>query len=331
MQVERPASEPLRTRPPGSRAAPPATTLQWTVGLSTVYESNLERRHRGLESMGVLLSAGAGVRTGAAGSVVSVDYDYALHRYELGDRWDRAAHTGRVALSSRLGSAVILAATAEYASGRSSEDSEIGTEYSVLPRIEVRPDARHRIRLQGGYRKRRFGDLSGSNADNQLLGLDYRLGASRRPALQIASRYDANTTEEPRNRFQRWSHTARFTIPIAAAGEVAFEVRQSTRRYPDRLLHMEPIENVGAEGIEWLSAYHEANPGWPGPGVTQPDDRWRTFPRIDEIWSPAVGIALRTPGGIELDLYYTYETRLSNDLRKGYGAHTTRLSTRLRR
>lgn len=317
-------AEPATARQAGRQLV----SVEWNAGVHTVYDTNLERRHDGLASFGLVAAAGAGLRAGLGASGAALTYDYALYRYELSEHFNRSAHTVRTNLTIRPARPLLVAATAEYATGSASEDREIGSQLSLIPRVELRAGTRHRLRLQAGYRLRRFGDLSGEDVDNYLVSLDYRLGVSRRPTIELGSRFDTNTDADPRSSFDRWTHRLRFNAPVGAGAELNLGMQQSTRNYPHRLLHMEAGEDLAAEGVEWLARYQDAERNWPippHPAATLPG-----VPRRDEIWMPSLGFIWRTRAGLELELGYQFEARVSNDLRRGYSGHTTTFATRVR-
>lgn len=181
------------------------------------------------------------------------------------------------------------------------------------------------------HRIRRFGERSGKDAVNQGLGVDYRVGRSDQPRLEMGSRYDVSATTDPRSEFQRWSHRAMFNAPLARRLDLELGATQTTRTYPKRLVELEPIGSLDLNDEErrLLEHYLPDNSG-SIPFDDMPDDlflRWRDLPRRDEMWAPTASIALRAANGVQARLAYEMEVRLSNDLRRGYSGHSVELWT----
>jgi hypothetical protein len=325
-----PASPANAQADPRGRPRPVVIRPYIDLGVTSVHDTNLERRFGGPSAFGMEAGTLAGVRAAASSLSASLDYRLGVHRFETGGRWNWVSHTTRAVLAARAG-ALTISATGEYLVGTPSEDREIGNQYGILPRLELRLDSRNRLRLQLGYRMRRFGDLGGDRAHNRLAGVDYRIGASGSANLELGSRFETNDTQNPRTDFRRWTHRLRFSSPVGRDGEIAFQVRHYSRLYPERFLRMEAVDDVMDPDSAWRSAYRQYEPGtWPAV-IPLPDESTDRFPRHDLIWIPSIEFGHRVGGGLELEFGYQYEIRVSNDLRKDYSGHTLRLGTRLRR
>jgi hypothetical protein len=313
---------------PRSRAATVRPYLD--LGVTSIYDTNLERRHDGPAALGLQIRALAGLRASGRRLTGSFDYALGLNRFDAGGRWNWVSHTARAAFAARLGP-VTLGATGEYLVGIASEDSEIGDQYGVLPRLELRLDDRNRLRVQVGQRKRRFGELGGEDADNRLIGLDYRIGRSGSATIELGSRFELNDTEDSRSRFRRWTHWLRFVAPLGSGTDLSLELRHYARVYPERFLHMESPDVLVDPDSAWPPGYRELQPGQLPQVIPWPDETLGRFPRHDLVWIPSVSVAWRVAGGLELELRYQYEARLSNDLRRDYGGHLITVGTRVRR
>ncbi|HUF68840.1 MAG TPA: hypothetical protein VMM79_09385 [Longimicrobiales bacterium] len=306
------------------RRGPSFARLGFELTGSSVYDSNLSRSVDRLESWGWTAGGATTLHLERGATALSLEYGVDAHRFGASDRWDRVTQEARATFAGRISDALRVDVMAEHGTGRASEDREIGKEYAVFPRLDVLPDSRSRIRIRGGYRIRDYGDLGGRNARNRLIGVDYRIGASGGAGVEIGTRYEVNVTEEARNRFYRWRHRARFTAPLGRASDIAIALEQQSRRYPERLLSMEPVDQLSGEARDLLAGYTDS--GIPGGGTgTDP----RTFPRHDQIWKPSLEITYGA-GPVEIELGYEFEARLSNDLRRGYDGHTLTLGTRVR-
>jgi hypothetical protein len=318
-------------------AAPPAAgqtpfRLGVGVGLATAYDSNVEHRFDGVAALSV---AGAGdleLRRAGRRTDVRLAYAIAHHHYEIEPSRNRTTHDARIGLGYAPSRRYTLSMNLESSIGRLSEDRELGTQHSLTPRLDIRLDERNRLRLRSLHRLRRFGERSGRDVVNHGAGLDYRIGASRQPTLELATRYDQTHTTDPRSRFRRWSHRATFTAPLGSGSTLTLVARQTTRTYPDRHVGLEPIAELDLlpEERRILDHYTDAEPLRSIPFERIPDEvllRWRDLPRRDEIWAPHAALTLR-PAGVELRIAYDLEVRLSNDLRRGYTAHQFELGSR---
>jgi len=309
-----------------SPSRPPFLRLGAEAGAGSVYDTNLERRHDGFQSWGWTAAAAANLRAQAGPASLSLGYRVEAHRFDADERWNRVTRLASAITGIRISRVLLLDVTAEHVTGRASEDREIGDEYALLPRLELRPDGRNRIRIRAGYRVRNYGDLGGRDARNRLIGFDYRIGPSGGARVELGSRYEINATDDARNGFHRWTHRVRFNAPLATGTEIAFELYQYSRTYPDRLLSMEAPTDLSDEGVDILAGYRDTGAAAGSNDAMTDQD---LFPRHDQIWAPSI-VLLRAAGPVEVQIAYQFEARLSNDLRRGYTGHTTTVTTRVR-
>jgi hypothetical protein len=315
---------------PGSRSTARTVRPYLELGVTSVYDTNLERRYDGPAALGVQTRALAGLRASGRQLTASLDYALGLNRFDTGGRWNWKSHTARASIAARSGP-VTLAVTGEYLVGIASEDSEIGNQFGVLPRLELRLGQRNQLRVQAGQRERRFGELGGENADNRFIGADYRIGRSGSATLELGSRFELNDTEDSRSRFRRWTHWLRFFAPFGTGSDLSLELRHYSRVYPERYLSMESPDVLVHPGTALPPGYRDLLPGRLSQVIPWPDETRDRFPRHDLVWIPSAAFAQRVAGGVEFRLGYQYEARLSNDLRRDYGGHLITFGTRVRR
>lgn len=311
---------------------------RWTteVGFATAYDSNVNHRADGAASFVGIGSGGVSLTRRQGALRLDAAYSASLHRYDAIPQKDRTSHDTRATLALALGRRATLAATGEISIGGLSEDREVGSEYTLAPRLDLNLDDRNRVRLHTGYRRRAYGELSGRDAGNVLAGIDYRVGAATGARLEIGTRWDANRSGDTRSRFRRWTHRLRFHAPIGQSVAFAVGARQTTRTYPERFIELEPLAELVLSDAERaaLAAYTEdTGPGRHARVGDYPPElfeKWRELPRRDEVWAPQAELTIAATRTLQIELGYEFEARLSNDLRRGYDGHRTTLATRIR-
>jgi len=305
------------------------------VGLATVYDSNLDHRAAAVPGLSTAASGDLDLRYSGRRLGLQLAYVASHYRYEGDPERNRTTHNSRAVLSFTPSAVLLLSVTFEGSFGGLSEDREIGTQYGFVPRVEIRPDGRNRLRLYSLHRERRYGELSGRDVSNHGAGLDYRVGGRGQPTLELGTRYERTLTEDERSRFNRWTHRVTFTAQLSSAAALTLGGYQSTRTYPERLVELEPLSELELlpEERRLLEGYvRDQDIAGTSPFELVPPDqllRWRDLPRRDEIWAPAASLAMRALG-LEVRLAYDLEVRFSNDLRRGYTAHSLGLRTRWR-
>jgi hypothetical protein len=314
-------------------AAQPPLRLRAGIGVSTAYDSNLDHRFDGAGAASVTGTGDVELRL--AGRRTDIRFAYALQRqhYEMEPARDRTAHDIRLSLNYSPSRRYALSTTVESLIGGLSEDQEVGTQHALNPRLDIQLNERNRLRLRSMHRLRHYGERSGRDAVNHGAGVAYRVGASRQPTLELSTRFDRTHTSDLRSQSSRWTHGATFATPLGANAALELSARQTTRVYPHRHIGLEPISELDLlpEERRILEFYSDAGqPTGTIPFDRIPDEellRWRDLPRRDEIWAPRIALNVRT-GAVELLIAYDLESRLSNDLRRGYIAHTIGLGSR---
>lgn len=278
----------------------PVKRNRFTVenAVTNVYDSNIEHDSTNLGSYGVVVGGNGRFRSQASGPAVQLEYGIAVHQYTATDRWDRVSQIGRAGVDAPVGKHLLFGLTGEIFLKGSSEDREIGDQYAILPRVEIRPTDNTRFRVITAYRKRYYGESSGSNATNRYVTFDSRIRLNG-GTLEGAARFEENLPKLTRLRFQRQTFTGRYGWTVGERSELIAGVEYRPVRYPERTVDIEDDEG---ETIR---------------EEVRRDTRWK--PHL--IWLREWTRKLRT------DLEYEYEWRLSNDPDKRYRGHVLTLTT----
>lgn len=268
-----------------------------------VYDSNVEHDSTNIGSHGFVVGANARFRTRSSRPSLLLEYGIARHSYTATDRWDRVSQLGRLGLDFPAG-ALLFGVVGEASLKGSSEDREIGDQYAVLPRIELRPLDDLRLRVIGAYRQRYYGEASGSNAVNRYVNVDMRWRVTP-GTFEAGARFEENRPERSRNRFQRFTYSSAFTWLLGDRDELLVGLEYRPVRYPERTVDIPIIDEDGEEDeIE--------------------------VPRRDERWKPEVGWLREWNRKIYSELEYEYEARSSNDPDKRYRGHVITFTTGVR-
>ena len=163
-----------------------------------------------------------------------------MHQYTATDRWDRVSQIGRAGVDAPLGKHLLFGVTGEIFLKGSSEDREIGDQYAVLPRMEIRPTDNTRFSVITAYRKRYYGESSGSNATNRYVTFDSRIRLNG-GTLEGAARFQENLPKLTRLRFQRQTFTGRYGWTIGDGGELIAGVEYRPVRYPERTVALRKL------------------------------------------------------------------------------------------
>ena len=322
---------------PGGAAARQgmSSQLRGELSLGSTYYTNVEHKPTGAETVGLELGGRARLQLTTGAFAANLQHDVSVHRYRVLPDRDRTSHASRLTIDLTASDAVAFRTTAIVSFAGLSEDREVGTEYAVTEAMDVRFDARNRVRFSSGYSKRRYGERSGRNASNWSLGAEYTVGGQDKAALFLASKYDWNVTDEPKSEFRRWTHRVAFRAPLPGS-ELAVGISRITREYPYRLVELEEVRDLDLGEVESdvLDDYVRET-GTPRASIPVAEvlsafpPRWRDLPRRDEIWSSSAGLTVMPGRTLEIELAYEFEARLSTDLRRGYSGHTLALISRV--
>lgn len=285
-----------------SRQIPPRRRRFWFESdVTNVYDSNIEHDSTNIGSYGLVAGANGRFRTRSSRPALQLEYGVAVHSYTATDRFDRVSQLGRAGVDVPLGRIVLLGLTAEASLKGTSEDREIGDQYAILPRLELRPTDNIRFRVITAYRRRYYGESSGSNAANRYATVDTRIrfGAGR---LEGVARFEENLPETERSRFERQTYITRYTWLPTDRDELQAGLEYRPVRYPGRTVNIKIIDDDGDEDeIE----------------VTRQDKRWK----------PEVSWVREWTRNLRTELEYEYEMRSSNDPDKRYRGHVLTFTT----
>lgn len=266
-------------------------------GVTNVYDSNVEHDSTNIGSYGIVAGSSLRFRTRSSRPALHLEYGAAVHSYTATDKWDRVSQLGRAGMDMPLGKFLLLGLTAEAALKGSSEDREIGDQYAILPRLEIRPADNFRLRVITAYRRRYYGESSGSNAVNRYATVDTRIRVGGR-TLEGAARIEENLPETERNRFERQTYRTSYSWLSGRRDEFSVGVEYRPVRYPKRTGE---IEDEDGEETE--------------------------VPRQDRRWRPELSWTREWPRNLRTDLEYEYEMRFSNDPDKKYRGHVLTFTT----
>lgn len=278
----------------------PVQRNRFTVenAVSNVYDTNIEHDSTNLGSYGIIVGGTGRFRSRGSRPAVQLEYGIAVHQYTATDRWDRVSQIGRAGVDAPLGKHLLFGVTGEIFLKGSSEDREIGDQYAVLPRIEIRPTDNTRFRIITAYRKRYYGESSGSNATNRYVTFDSRIRLNG-GTLEGAARFEENLPKLTRLRFQRQTFTGRYGWSVGDRSELIAGVEYRPVKYPERTVDIEDDEG----------------------------ETIREEVRRDTRWKPHLIWLREWTRKFRSDLEYEYEWRLSNDPDKRYRGHVLTLTT----
>ncbi len=273
--------------PAAQTPSPPPRHFSFENRFTNVYDSNIEHDSTNIGSYGVVVGANARYRKSLANVDLLLDYGVAVHQYTATDKWDRVSQIGRAGVDVPLGDVFVAGVTAEAFLKGSSEDREIGDQYAIIPRLEIKPVHNLRIRVIGAYR-RRFFELETSNAINRYVTVDSRIRV-RGGMLEGSARIEENRPRLSRLRFQRQTYSAAYTWLLGRNDDLLLGLEYRPVKYPGRMVDIE-----------------------------LDDGDQREEPRRDERWKPQVRWVHDWTRKLRTELEYEYEMRLSNDPDKKY-------------
>jgi len=283
---------------PIRRLPRPRQRFYFENGVTSVYDSNVEHDSTNIGSYGIVVGATGRYRSRSTKPGIYMEYGVAAHQYTATDRWDRVSQLGRLGFDVPLGDMFLVGVTGEIYLKGSSEDREIGDQYAVLPRIEMRPMDDVRLRIITGYRQRQFDEAPTSNAINRYITFDSRMRFGE-GTLEYAARFEKNLPKIHRLRFNRQTYSARYGREVGDNAEVFAGVEYRPVQYPERDVDIldEEGEEIGEE------------------------------PRMDRRWKPQLKWVHEWSRNMRTDLEYEYEMRFSNDPDKKYRGHVLTLTT----
>ncbi|HYY55917.1 MAG TPA: hypothetical protein VE842_01230 [Pyrinomonadaceae bacterium] len=260
-----------------------------TFALSSAFDSNIDDDDKGLNSFGLVPSVGVHFQDNAEKPSFEADYEVALHRYTNTDKYNRVSQNFRVAHRLQLSRRWQLRTTGEISLKGSSEDRDVNNQYVLEPQLQYRINPNNRLRLFGAYRVKRYPlEDIGKNAVDPYVGarFDQKLKGGR--GWELFYRYDKNRSQDPKDRYVRWTYGAQFNTPLFAEhhDQLTLDVRYAPRLY---------ARQVKVDGAR--------------------------VPRRDQRWTFDVLYERPLQRDLQMGLNYRYETRNSNDPEKNFNSH----------
>jgi hypothetical protein len=260
-----------------------------SASLSTVFDSNVEHDERRLRSFGLVPSFGIHFRDHPERPSFEAGYEVGFHRYTRTDSFDRVSHYFNGAYRRRLPGRLSARTTAEVSLKGSSEDRDVNNQYSLEQQLQYRLAPAVRLSAFAAYRLKRYPvSDAGKNAIDPYVGgrLAHELKGGRE--WQLTYRYDKNRSQDPKDRYVRWTYEAQFSTPLFRARRdlLTVEARYSPRLYARQI-------KVDGERV----------------------------PRKDERWVFEFDYERPLARDVRVGLDYQYEKRGSNDPEKRFDAH----------
>ena len=262
---------------------------------SEVYDTNIERNKvDAIRSNGFVIGGGARYQSAEIRPGITAAYEIARHSYTRSDQFDRISHNLSTVLSRRLSKSLTAETIGEIALKGSSEDRDVGDQYSVLPRLSYKLDPALRLRAYASYRIRKYASDSDRDAHNRYVGAELRSDVGRQSRAEVGYRFETNSARAARRSYTRRTYYADLTRSFGRDDDLYAELRYRSQRYDKRLIAVN--------------------------GITEPRHDHRITPTIE--WTHRFG------GGFSMIANYNFENRTSNDADKGYLDHVFALTGR---
>lgn len=266
--------------------APVDRMLTLVSFLGSRYDNNVNRDRDPVASVGVVSGLGMRLQSGGRRPWFEGEYDAAWHRYSATDRFNRVSQRLRLTTSARLARAVEVAMVSEGSLKGSAEDRDVADQLALLPRVDVRLSERHRLRLVGAHRWRRYALAPDQDATNEYAALELRRRSGDEATWEGEARVERNAAAGSRFVYQRMTVSAAHSRPVGRRSFLDLELRYRVQRYPHRLVELDDVD----------------------------------VPRRDARVEPAIGWRW-SRWGTEVELRYEPERRWSNDPDKGFVQH----------
>lgn len=262
---------------------------------SEVYDTNIERNKvDAIPSNGFVFGGAVRYQSAPVRPGITAVYEIARHSYTRSEQFDRISHNLSTVLSRRLTKNLTAETIGEIALKGSSEDRDVGDQYSVLPRLSYRLDPARRLRAYAAYRIRRYDSDSDRDAHNRYVGAELRSNVGRQSRAEVGYRFETNSARAARRSYTRRTYYADLARSFGRDDDLYTELRYRSQRYDKRLIDVN--------------------------GTTEPRHDHRITPTIE--WTHRFG------GGFSMIANYNFENRTSNDVDKGYLDHVFALTGR---
>lgn len=263
----------------------------WLFGsLSTVFDSNVEHDERRLRSFGFVPSFGFHFQNDAEKPSFEAEYEVGFHRYTRTDSFDRVSHYFTSAYRKRLPGRFSSRTTAEVSLKGSSEDRDVNNQYSLEQQLQYRVTPTARVSAFAAYRIKRYPLVdAGKNAIDPYVGGKFQHELKGGREWELSYRYDKNRSQDPKDRYVRWTYEAQFATPLFRSRRdlLTVEARYSPRLYA-RQIKVDGGGRAARKDRRWVFEF----------------DYERPLSR-----------------GVRLGLGYQFEKRDSNDPEKKFDAH----------
>ena len=265
----------------------------WTdLGLSVVYDTNIEQSQTAIEGPGLLADFRAHLRTSTSRPFFRVEYWGRIRQFNASEKWNRDTHSVFGVLEQRLGP-VGLEAIGSWQINSQTEDRETADVYLASPRVNFR-FSRGRLRAYGRYLVRQF-EQDSREETIRTVGAEFRWRAFARMEWDVGFRHEKGDSDRPSGRFTRQSVSAEWRTNLTHRTTLVVGATRRERQYPERGIEVDGVE-VSTEDLRWI---------------------------------PYVFLRQGTSPGPEVRFGYEYQLRTSNDPRREYDAHRVILSFRV--
>jgi hypothetical protein len=278
-----------RSKPQQQERSSVPRRIWFTMSVSSVFDSNIEDDETGLNSFGLVPSVGVHFQDNPEKPSFEADYEVALHRYTNSSKYDRVSHNLTASYRRQLTRRLQSRTTGEISLKGSSEDRDVNNQYVLEQQLQYRFNPAHRLRLFGAYRVKRYPlEDVGKNAVDPYFGarFDQKLRGGR--GWEILYRYDKNRSQDPKDRYVRWTYGAQFKTPVFGERRdmLTLDLRYAPRLYARQI----KVDDV-------------------------------RVPRRDQRWTFDVLYERPLTENVQLGLNYRYETRNSNDPDKRFDSN----------
>lgn len=294
MAQARPATGGNKPRPAAPTAAL-SDSRPWSLslGMASVYESNLDHDSAATPAYGAVVAAGVAYQRPLGGGSWMADYEAALHRYALSStqnsEWNRLSQLFESVFERRIGKRWDVETRGEVSlHGSSTDDRELFNQYALEPRAELRLNSRDRVRFVAAYRVRQYDTASSRNVVAPYAGAEFRQKFEGGRAWNMGLRYEHFDANAARYSFNRWLYAFGYDTPLGARDRLELDLKFRSQSYTERII-------TTAAGLDEL--------------------------RHDSRWFPSAALIHAIRPGLNLRIDYQGEGRDSNDPDKDFQAH----------
>jgi hypothetical protein len=271
----------------------PLSVFLTTTGM---YDSNIEHDATDQQTYGGALGLGLTLERSGRVHGIEAQYEVAAHRYATTDRWNRISQQFEGAYTLKPAPWLRLQTAVEGSLKGNSEDRDLGNQYALKPRLELRPTRLTSIRFTGAYRLKQDERERAKDADNTYLAVEIRQGRESGGELTLGVRRESNHSNGLDDRYRRMLYTLELSSPSSARDVLVFTANYREQRYRYR--------RVDVSGVSLL--------------------------RRDQRVTAGLEFTHRFTPAMESTLGYAFETRGSNDPEKEYVAHLVSFAVRHR-